>query len=337
MKFLIAGYGSIGRRHMNNLIALGEKDILLLRSHKSTLPVTGITEIPVETTIENALAHHPDAVIIANPTSLHLDVAIPAAQAGCAILMEKPISHNMDRVPELKQALLRGGGGFLTGFQYRFHSGLHQVKQWLLEGHVGQVTTVKSHWGEYMPGWHPWEDYRNSYSARADLGGGVVNTLCHPFDYLHWLLGEVSQLYARTSNSGLNLAVEDTADVLLQFENGGTANVHLDYLQRPAQHDLLIIGTEGSIYWDNTTGSAKYYDPQENKWHEVQPPADFERNRLFMDEMAHFLRVAHQEETPICTLEDGVIALLITEAVHRSAQQGSVQELVTYLDSERRP
>lgn len=337
MKFLIAGFGSIGRRHLNNLIALGEKDILLLRSHKSTLPLTEIAEIPVETSIENALAHHPDAVIIANPTSLHLDVAIPAAQAGCAILMEKPISHTMDRVPELKQALLSGGGGFLTGFQYRFHPGLRQVKQWLMEGRAGQVTTVKSHWGEYMPGWHPWEDYRNSYSARADLGGGVVNTLCHPFDYLRWLLGETSQLYARTSSSGLHLAVEDTADVLLQFENGVNANVHLDYMQRPAQHDLLIIGTAGSIYWDNTTGSAKYYDPQENQWHVVQPPAGFERNQLFLDEMAHFIRVARKEEMPICTLEDGVIALQITEAVHRSAREGDVQKLKANEDSEQKP
>lgn len=337
MKFLIAGYGSIGRRHMNNLIALGEKDVLLLRSHKSTLPVSEIAEIPVETTIESALAHHPDAVIIANPTSLHLDVAIPAARAGCAILMEKPISHSMERVQELKQALREGGGGFLTGFQYRFHPGLRQVKQWLMEGRIGRVTTVKSHWGEYMPGWHPWEDYRLSYSARADLGGGVVNTLCHPFDYLRWLFGEVSQLYAHTSNGGLNLEVEDTADVLLQFEDGLTTNVHLDYLQRPAQHDLMIIGTTGSIYWDNASGIAKYYDTGEEKWHEVQPPASFERNHLFMDEMAHFLRVARKEEMPICTLEDGVTALQITEAVHRSAREGGVQELVTTEDSEREP
>ena len=337
MKFLIAGYGSIGRRHMNNLIALGEKDVLLLRSHKSTLPVSEIAEIPVETTIESALAHHPDAVIIANPTSLHLDVAIPAARAGCAILMEKPISHSMERVQELSQALREGGGGFLTGFQYRFHPGLRQVKQWLMEGRIGRVTTVKSHWGEYMPGWHPWEDYRLSYSARADLGGGVVNTLCHPFDYLRWLFGKVSQLYAHTSNRGLNLGVEDTADMLLQFEDGLTANVHLDYLQRPAQHDLIIIGTAGSIYWDNTSGIAKYYDTGKEKWHEVQPPAGFERNHLFMDEMAHFLRVARKEEMPICTLEDGVTALQITEAVHRSAREGGVQELVTTEDSEREP
>ena len=92
MKFLIAGFGSIGRRHLRNLQALGERDILLYRSHHSTLPDEEIAGLPVETDLKAALAHHPDAVIISNPTALHLDVAIPAAQAGCAILLEKPIA-----------------------------------------------------------------------------------------------------------------------------------------------------------------------------------------------------------------------------------------------------
>ena len=102
MKFLVAGYGSIGRRHLRNLIALGQNDIVLLRSHKSTLPEEEIKDIPVETTVEAALAHHPDGVIIANPTALHLDVAVPAAQAGCAVFMEKPVSDSYERTSELR-------------------------------------------------------------------------------------------------------------------------------------------------------------------------------------------------------------------------------------------
>ena len=86
MKFLIAGFGSIGRRHLRNLIELGEKDFVLLRSHHSTLPEDEIKDIPVETTVEAALSHHPDGVIIANPTALHLDVAIPAAKMGISKL-----------------------------------------------------------------------------------------------------------------------------------------------------------------------------------------------------------------------------------------------------------
>lgn len=322
MKILIAGYGSIGRRHLNNLRTLGHTDLLLLRSHRSTLPDDDIKEIPVETEIEAALAHHPMALVIANPTSLHLDVAIPAALAGCSILMEKPVSHSMERVDELRSAINKGGGKFVTAFQYRFHPGLRQVQQWLAEGKIGSLTSIISHWGEYLPGWHPWEDYRAGYSARADLGGGVVNTLCHPFDYLRWMLGETDRLFAVTSNHGLNLPVEDTADVLLQYRSGVNANIHLDYLQRPGQHDLRITGTKGTILWSNTDGSAKRYDPANEVWEEVYPPEGFERNTLFLDEMAHFLRVVEKNESPICTLEDGIAALRLTGAVHRSAHEG---------------
>jgi len=90
MKVLIAGLGSIGRRHLRNLVILGEKDILLYRTHTSSLPDDELANYPVENNLQAALAYRPDAVIVANPTSMHLDVAIPAAQAGCCLLLEKP-------------------------------------------------------------------------------------------------------------------------------------------------------------------------------------------------------------------------------------------------------
>ena len=80
-KLLIAGLGSIGRRHLRNLVALGESDIVLLRSHRATLPDAELAGFPTETDLAQALhKHHPAAVVVANPTALHLDVAIPAAR-----------------------------------------------------------------------------------------------------------------------------------------------------------------------------------------------------------------------------------------------------------------
>lgn len=322
MRFLIAGYGSIGKRHLNNLLALGEKDILLYRTHQSTLAVDEIKDIPVETSIEAALAHKPDALIVANPTALHLDVAIPAAEAGCSILMEKPISHQMDGIDRLQQALKNGGGKFVTGFQFRFNPGLQQIERWLKEQKIGTVVSTHVCWGEYLPGWHPWEDYRKSYSSRADLGGGVVNTLSHPLDYLHWLLGDVESISASTSNIGLQLEVEDTADIELRFTSGALANVHLDYLQQPGEHTLKIVGSEGTILWDNATTTAKLYRAATGSWEEVPPPPGFERNVMFLDEMRHFISVVKKGTEPLCTLEDGVTALRMAQAVYKSAQDG---------------
>ena len=171
MKFLIAGLGSIGRRHFRNLRLLGENDIILLRSHKATLPDDELAGFPVETELDVALKkHEPDAVIVANPTSLHLDVAIPAAEAGCHILLEKPISGSLERVDQLEVAASRSGSQILVGFQFRFHPTLRKAAELIAAGELGKVLTIHAHWGEYMPNWHPWEDYRQTYACARGSG-----------------------------------------------------------------------------------------------------------------------------------------------------------------------
>lgn len=323
MKLLIAGLGSIGRRHLRNLIALGEKDLTLFRTHRSTLPDEDLAGFPVETDLRRALAQKPDAVIVSNPTALHLDVAIPAAEAGCHLFLEKPVSDSLARIGQLERAVQRGGGQVFVGYQFRFHPGLRQVQAWLQSGAIGRPLSARAHWGEFLPGWHPWEDYRRGYSARADLGGGVVLTLCHPLDYLRWLLGGVSELWAFAGRLGdLDLDVEDTAEIGLRFANGALASVHLDYNQRPAEHWLEIIGTEGTVRWQNRDGAARCYSVDRERWEEALPPAGFERNDLFRAQMAHFLRVVAGEEPPVCSLSDGIQALELALAVHRSDAEG---------------
>ena len=316
MKFMIAGLGSIGRRHLRNLRALGEEDILLYRSGRSTLQDDELEGHITETELDAALAYKPDAVIVSNPTALHLDVAIPAAEAGCHLLVEKPISHNLDRVDELLAAVKRGGGKVLVGYQFRFHPGLQAVKRWLMEGRIGKPISAHAHWGEYLPDWHPGEDYRQSYASRRDLGGGVVLTLCHPFDYLRWLMGEVVFITSWTGQIGkLDLDVEDIAEAILEFDSGAVGHVHLDYLQRPPAHRLEIIGTEGTIRWDNADGYATICRSVEGKWESSALPDGFDRNALFIAEMKHFIDIASGDEEPACSLDDGVRTLRVALSV----------------------
>jgi len=323
MKILIAGLGSIGRRHLHNLLALGESDILLYRTHRSTLPDEELAGFPVETDLAAALAYHPAAVIVSNPTALHLQVAIPAAEAGCHLFLEKPVSHTMEGIDRLQEAVRRGGGQVLTGFQFRFHPGLQTVGRLLNDGAIGRPLSVRAHWGEYLPGWHPWEDYRLGYSARADLGGGVVLTLCHPLDYLRWLLGEVGELWAFSDRlNDLELQVEDTAEIGFRFTSRALGSLHLDFNQRPPAHHLEIIGTQGTIRWDNSDGAVHLYRSASEKWETYQVPEGFTRNNLFLAQLRHFLAVVRGESIPLCTLEDGVRALQLALAVHESQQRG---------------
>jgi predicted dehydrogenase len=313
MKFLIAGLGSIGRRHFRNLLTLGERDIVLYRTHQSTLPDAELAGFPVETDLRTALSYGPDAVIISNPTAFHLDVAIPAAQCGCQLLIEKPLSHSLARIDELQQAVVENDVKVLIGYQFRFHPGLQRIKKLLNNEALGEPLSIRAHWGEYLPGWHPWEDYKQGYAARPDLGGGAVLTLSHPLDYLHWFFGDIESLRAFTNQRGLNLPVEDEAEILMQFKSGVLGSVHLDYNQRPPAHWLEIQGTRGTLRWDNSDGIARLLqvgqDGSMGTWQEFPPKQGFERNTLFLDELRHFREVVKGKAEPACNLHDGLVAL----------------------------
>ena len=338
MKFLIAGLGSIGRRHMRNLIALGEKDIVLYRTRKATMPEEELAGFPQETDLQAALEKHkPDAVIVSNPTSLHLDVAIPAAEAGCSLLLEKPLSHSMDRIDELESALKKGGGRVVVGFQFRFHPGMMKAKQLISDGEIGRVISAHVHFGEYLPAWHPWEDYRQGYAARADMGGGVVLTQCHSLDYLPWLVGKVDSVWGFTAKlSDLEVDVEDTAKIGLRFENSALGSIHLDYNQQPPAHYFEVVGTKGSLQWNLADGATQIYRAErshidnvgeveggEKAWEVYQPAPEFERNVMFMDEMKHFIAVARGEVESSCPLEDGINVQRLIGAVLASSNSGT--------------
>jgi predicted dehydrogenase len=342
MKYLIAGLGSVGRRHMRNLIALGETDIVFYRTHKATLPDDELAGYPVETDLGEALKKHkPDAVIVSNPTAFHLDVAIPAAEAGCAILLEKPISHSMERLDVLQSAVQKSRAKVLVAFQFRFHPGMVKAKQLIENGGIGRIISANVHFGEYLPAWHPWEDYRKGYAARADMGGGVVATQCHSLDYLPWLVGKkVESVWGFADKiSDLEVTADDTAKIGLRFEGGALGSLHLDYNQQPPEHEFRIIGTDGTIKWNLADGAARIYRPHpspspsgrggrgEGTWDVYPLAAGWERNVMFMEQTKHFVDVVGGKAEPSCTLGDGVQVMKIIAAVHESEKTGRLIQL----------
>jgi predicted dehydrogenase len=199
----------------------------------------------------------------------------------------------------------------------------------LAEGAIGRPLSARAVYAEYLPGMHPWEDYRVSYSARQDLGGGVVLTLCHPLDTLRWLLGEVGAVWAFTGQlNDFEIGVEDTAEIGLRFTSGALGSVHLDYNRRTPDHHVEIVGTNGTLRWDNATGALQIFRSGNGEWETTPPPPDFERNDLFLAEMRHFLDVIRGEASPRCTLQDGRKALELALAAHESQERGALIRLV---------
>jgi predicted dehydrogenase len=252
------------------------------------------------------------AVVVANPTSLHAETTLEAVRAGRPVLVEKPVSDALVGLDTIQREASEQSVPILVGYQFRYHPTLRRVRDDIGAGRLGHVVSVQAHWGEYLPDWHPNEDYRRGYSARADLGGGAVRTLSHPIDYLRWVIGEVSDSTGFTAPAeGLDTDVEGVAAAALRFSSGALGTLSLDYAARPARHVLHVTGTAGSVEWDGFTGSARMWLAPAAEPTVTDPPAGFARNDLFLEEMRHFLACCAGDEDPACTLVDGVRALEI--------------------------
>jgi predicted dehydrogenase len=184
------------------------------------------------------------------------------------------------------------------------------------------------HFGEYLPSWHPWEDYRHGYAARADLGGGVLLTQCHSLDYIQWLLGSAEAAWGMLARrSDLEVTTEDTAEIGLRFPGGVLASVHLDYAERPPSHRLEVSGAGGLIQVDLLGGLMRIYQAETDAWEEARLPADWERNTMFVEEMRNFLDMVEGRARPAASLEDGIRVMHLIAAVQESHRTGTLVSL----------
>lgn len=344
MKVLLIGLGGVGQRHLRNLhTILGDQaEFLAYRVRRDTAVVTPTLQLESGRNVEreyrvnvfqdlnHALAENPHIAVISNPSCLHIPVALQCACSGCDLFIEKPLSHDLDRVPELLAAVQSRGLVAMVGYQLRFHPCFLRLREIVEQDLLGNLLAVRATVGEYLPGWHKYEDYRQSYAARADLGGGVVLSQIHEFDYLTALFGRPKCLYAIGGHfSNLEIDVEDVASTLLEFSVHGRplpVQLHQDYLQRPPSRNCEVIGDNGKAVLDFPTLSVSRYDAKGELAERVQWEG-FDRNQLFISEMRHFLDCVEKRTKPIVDLQEGIWSLKLALAVKQSIRTGKVVEL----------
>jgi predicted dehydrogenase len=327
-RILVSGVGSVGERHIRNLVSLGQTEIAVHRTR--ALPYRTLDrEFPAYDSLQKALADwRPEIVLVTGPTALHLEVAIAAAQAGCHVFVEKPLSHSIDGIERLEQALAKTGRSLMVGYMLRFHPLLRRLKDWLGGGVLGRPLHWRSTWGEYLPDWHPWEDYRQGYAARRDLGGGPALTFSHDLDLALWLFGDCEQGYALPMPpSPLRMDYPPGLDILLRHGSGVSANLHLDFYQRPPQRTYEVVGTRGRVVLDYYAGRmTRYAYPDDDAVTQpelapavpaeiVEVPTGWDRNDMFVEEMHHFLECMEQGRAPEPGLAAGVAATRLADAL----------------------
>ena len=343
VRALVVGLGAIGQRHARNLrLLLGERLVLsALRSRRDrrvitdTLALTGDDpeadcDGGVFTHLDDALAAGQDVVLVCNPTRLHVPVARAAIQSGAAVFLEKPVSDDLADAVALRDEAAARGATVAVGCQLRFHPALQSLQRIIADGALGRLVAVHVEEGEYLPGWHPYEDYRTSYAARRELGGGVVLTQIHELDYVQWLFGVPDRLFAVGGTIGsLDIDVEDTASVLALHHVDGrplAVHVHLDYLQRPPRRTCRVVGEEGTVEldlrapwlrWTDAGGRVVRHDTFDG----------FARSTMFVDELAAFLDAAGGRRAPEVDLAHAVDTMRIAAAVRSALDDRSLQIL----------
>src|ERR1035437_9229229 len=344
MKILIVGLGGIGQRHLRNLRALlsADVEILAYRVRKLSPVITPTLQIDADRDVEreyqlrvfgdleSALAEKPDIAFICNPSSLHVPVALACVRAGCDLFVEKPLSDALAGLPELRALVEKQARIVMVGYQLRFHPCFLRMQEIVRKGLLGNLLGVRASVGEYLPGWHRYEDYRQMYAARADLGGGVILSQIHEFDYLYSLFGKAKRLFSIGGHwSNLEIDVEDVASTLMRCEFAGRPlPVHLqqDYLQRPPQRQCEVIGDAGKAILDFPTLSVTLYDAEGSVANRFSCE-QLDRNQLFILEMQHFLDCVKTRSKPVVDLDEGMWSLKLALAAKESIATGRVVEL----------
>lgn len=181
MKILMIGLGSIGQRHLRNIKRVyGEEAQILAyrvrglkRTFSDTMQIRENVSLEEEYNIKSfddlskALLEKPDIAYITNITKSHIPCAIACAKAGCHLFLEKPISDSLDGIAELAKIAAEKKLKVFVGYQNRFHPGIQYLKQFLAEGSIGRILSVRSVVGERLTTMHTYENYKDTYMAQG--------------------------------------------------------------------------------------------------------------------------------------------------------------------------
>ena len=321
---LIAGYGSIGKRHLENFLQF--KDIqLTVYTKRNDLQLLKKKGIKVSDSLNECLKENPDVGVIANETSLHIPTAIKLAKEGLDLFLEKPLSNSLKDVEKLRAIVKKKKLISQIGCNLRFHPCIKKIKSLIEHQKIGRIISAQVQNYSYLPDSHRWEDYRKSYAARKDLGGGVILTnAIHEIDYLYWFFQEVENVISISGKfSDLDIKAEDYVSGLLKFKNKIIGELHMDYFQRPDFRSCKIRGTKGEIYWNSDDNCVNIYNINKKKW-ETKFDNGFSHNldtySSYVEELKHFLKcVKHRKET-INDLEQGVRTLKIALAIKKASK-----------------
>lgn len=332
MKFLIVGLGSMGKRRIRNLKQLGHDHIIGFDPRDDRLKEAYEKyKIKTYSDISKALEEKPDAMIISTPPDTHMRYARIAIEKEIHFFTEASVvSDDMKQVIEkLKNSKFIG----LPSCTMRYHPMVVKINEILKDNKIGRPLVFLYHSGQYLPDWHPWEDYRKFYVSKRETGAcrEIV-----PFEliWLTWTFGKISNVFgSKTKLSKLEADIDDIYSVLLEFQNGVRGNLTVDVITRFPYRQLKILGEDGVIFADWSDRTVGYYT-KETGWRNTKiDDGVIEKNYIhgdgpYVEEMSTFVKSIKGEIEQPYTFEDDFKILKILESIEKSSDVGNKQKII---------
>lgn len=323
MKLAVLGYGSIAKRHLENLAArLPGARALVLRGGSEPLEPAHSWAGQART-LEEVLAFAPDLAVVASPASVHVEQATALALAGAHLLIEKPLALGLAGVRELIAICEAKGLTLLVGYNMAYLRPLAELADIAASGAIGQVLSLRADVGQYLPDWRPRADYRRTVSASEELGGGVLFELSHEIEYADRLIGGTARVFCASHNTGLlDVDVQDCADLMLQNARGAVASVHMNMTQKAPRRSCFVTGSEGVLGLDFAEGIIRLRRSGGVKWRVVSDCSAAGGAESYIAEADDFLACVRSGAEPRCGGRRGARVLELILAARQSALEG---------------
>lgn len=331
---IVIGSGSVGKRHAMNLMKFGCKicfvDNNVDRAKNLNLELNGVGGY---SSISEANSKHLfNGAVIAAPTSFHKDLTVEILNLGIPILLEKPITFNLEEALLLSNYPTNIQNLILLGYTWRWWPPLIEVKN-MLEGNIiGKIFHVHFHMSAHLADWHPWERYQDFFMSKKELGGGALLDESHWIDLMIWFFGMPKSVYGKVDKiSHLEITSDDIVDVIFMYEDMHVT-MHLDLFARPHEKSIRFVGSEGTINWQVNPNQISIGKTESQTWQILE--FNCERNDMFESLIKEFITIiSSHDNLPKCGISDGVNVMRVIDAIRNSTITKSVTEVNYQVES----
>ena len=325
MKISVFGSGSIGLRHLTNLIKLKkELKISSIFSYdtKNKKKFLGDSKEFFFTQNLKKAAENCDVAFICVPTHLHNQTINKILKyTKCHFYIEKPLSSQIKDCLKTLKKIKKIRKKIAVGYMLVNHPVILKAQSLIKQKAIGKIIFARAECGFYLPNWHPWEDYRKFYMAHKQQGAGVLLDTSHEINYLQRLFGKVKSIQGIVGKfSNLEITSDDLALSILKFKNNIVGHVHLDLLQFEKSRSFKIIGTNGVIEGSLSTNEIKIF--KNNKTKAVKLKLNYDFNNIYLTQLRQCWSLIKNKKSNLCTGNEAYHTMQIIDGIKRSNKFG---------------